>query len=123
MFNKVKSIFGKNSKRLKSVLTSFLLGVGCTGTSLANPKSVSLSTEKRTANSENLVNTYIRLIGKQYESIIETSLNGTESIKTYKNNRSIKRVIENDNNKNKNKQNSQSISKKDVSNNTILKFR
>ena len=58
MFNKVKSIFGKNSKRLKSVLTSFLLGVGCTGTSLANPKSVSLSTEKRTANSENLVNTY-----------------------------------------------------------------
>ena len=77
-----------------------------------------LKPEIRKAKGQNLVNTYIRLIGKQYESIIETSLNGTESIKTYKNNRSIKRVIENDNNKNKNKQNSQSISKKDVSNNT-----
>ena len=77
-----------------------------------------LKPEIRKAKGQNLVNTYIRLIGKQYESIIETSLNETESIKTYKNNRSIKRVIENDNNKNKNKQNSQSISKKDVSNNT-----
>ena len=73
-----------------------------------------LKPEIRKAKGQNLVNTYIRLIGKQFESIIETSLNGTESIKPYKNNRSIKRVIEKD----KNKQNSQSITKKDISNNT-----
>ena len=58
MFNKVKSIFGKNSKRLKSVLASVLLSVGCAGTSLANPKSVSLSTEKQIEKNRNLVNTY-----------------------------------------------------------------
>ena len=76
-----------------------------------------LKPEIRKAKGQNLVNTYIRLIGKQYESIIETSLNNnTESIKPYKNNRSIKRVIEND--KNKNKQNSQSINKRDTSNNS-----
>ena len=73
-----------------------------------------LKPEIRKAKGQNLVNTYIRLIGKQYESIIETSLNdNTESIKPYKNNRSIKRVIENDK---KNKQNSQSINKRDISN-------
>ena len=44
MFNKVKSIFGKNSKRLKSVLAFFLLSVGCTGTSFAKPRSVNLNT-------------------------------------------------------------------------------
>ena len=76
-----------------------------------------LKPEIRKAKGQNLVNTYIRLIGKQYESIIETSLNdNTESIKPYKNNRSIKRVIEHD--KNKNKQNSQSINKRDISNNS-----
>ena len=75
-----------------------------------------LKPEIRKAKGQNLVNTYIRLIGKQYESIIETSLNdNTESIKPYKNNRSIKRVIENDK---KNKQNSQSINKRDISNNS-----
>ena len=58
MFNKIKSIFEKNNKRLKSVLASVLLGVGCTGTSLANPKSVNSSTEKRTEKNKDLVNTY-----------------------------------------------------------------
>jgi len=73
-----------------------------------------LKSEIRKVKGQILVNAYIRLLGRQYESIIETSINGPESIKQYKNNRSIKRVIEKD----KSKQNSQSISKKDILTNT-----
>lgn len=58
MFNKVKSIFGKNSKRLKSVLASVLLSVGCTGTSFAKPKSVNLNTKNQTERNKDSVNIY-----------------------------------------------------------------
>ena len=58
MFNKVKSIFGKNSKRLKSVLASVLLSVGCTRTSFAKPKSVNLNTKNQTERNKDSVNIY-----------------------------------------------------------------
>lgn len=59
MFNKIKNIFEKNNKRLKSVLASVLLGVGCTGVSFAKPRSISSSTEKQEiGGNKDSVNTY-----------------------------------------------------------------
>lgn len=77
MFNKIKNIFGKNNKRLKSVLASVLLVVGCTGTSLANPKSVNSSTDKRTEKNKDLVNTYdvmqiVNMVNESKKEVGET---------------------------------------------------
>ncbi len=89
MFNKMKSIFGKNSKRLKSVLASVLLSVGCTGTSLANPKSVNSSTEKQTEKNRDLVNTYdvmqiVNMVNNNKKEVGETLVLIITSIFGYK---------------------------------------
>jgi hypothetical protein len=58
-----------------------------------------------------LVNTYIRIIEKKYESILDDYINSPETNKIHKNNRTFQKIIEN-------KQNSKLISKNDLLTNT-----
>ena len=76
-----------------------------------------LKSEVREARGQELVNTYIRLLEKQYETIIEKSINNSELIKAHKNNRIFQRVLDKTKNKIREK-NSKSKSKKDSLNNT-----
>ena len=70
-----------------------------------------LKPEVRKAKGQNLVNTYIRIIEKKYESILDDYINSPETNKIHKNNRTFQKIIEN-------KQNSKLISKKDLLTNT-----
>ena len=70
-----------------------------------------LKPEVRKAKGQNLVNTYIRIIEKKYESILDDYINSPETNKIHKNNRTFQKIIEN-------KQNSKLISKNDLLTNT-----
>ena len=76
-----------------------------------------LKSEVREAKGQELVNTYIKLLEREYENIIEKSINNSELIKAHKNNRIFQKVLDKTKNKIK-QQNSKSISKKDSLNNT-----
>ena len=78
-----------------------------------NSLKILLKPEIREAKGQDLVNTYIKLLEKQYETIIESSINTSELIKANKNNEIFQKVL----NKAKNKlnQRKQSKSKKDYS--------
>ena len=76
-----------------------------------------LKHEVREAKGQELVNTYIKLLEKQYENLIEKSINNSELIKAHKNNRIFQKVLDKTKNKIK-QQNSKSISKKNSLNNT-----
>ena len=79
-----------------------------------------LKSEIREAKGQDLVNTYIRLLEKQYETLIDNSINKSELIRAHKNNRIFQRVLDKTKSKISQK-NSHSKSKKDSSTNNITK--
>ena len=79
-----------------------------------------LKSEIREAKGQDLVNPYIRLLEKQYETLIDNSINKSELIRAHKNNRIFQRVLDKTKSKISQK-NSHSKSKKDSSTNNITK--
>ena len=75
-----------------------------------------LKSEIREAKGQYLVNTYIKLLERQYETLIENSINNNELLKAHKNNRIFQRVLDKTKSKNSKKK-SRSKSKKDSSTN------
>ena len=76
-----------------------------------------LKSEVREAKGKPLVNTYIKLMERQYETLIEKSINKSDLIRAHRNNRIFKRVLEKTKDKIK-QRNKTSKSKKDSFNNT-----
>ena len=76
-----------------------------------------LKSEIREAKGQELVNTYIRLVERQYETLIEQSINKNELIKAHQNNRIFQKVLDKTNNKII-QRNNKTKSKKETSNST-----
>ena len=76
-----------------------------------------LKSEILEAKGQELVNTYIRLVERQYETLIEQSINKNELIKAHQNNRIFQKVLDKTNNKII-QRNNKTKSKKETSNST-----
>ena len=79
-----------------------------------------LKSEIREAKGQDLVNTYIKLLERQYETLIDNSINNSELMRAHKNNRIFQRVLDKTKSKISQK-NSNSKSKKDSSTNNNTK--
>ena len=66
-----------------------------------------ITSELREAKGQELVNTYIKLLERQYESVIENSINTGELLKANKNNQIFQKVLK----KSKDKINQRNLSK------------
>ena len=77
-----------------------------------------LRSEVREAKGQALVNTYIKLIEKQYETLIEKSLINNELIKAHKNSRLFQKALENSKNKLNKRKNLSKTKKDSTTNNT-----
>ena len=77
-----------------------------------------LRSEVREAKGQDLVNTYIKLIEKQYETLIEKSLINNELIKAHKNSRLFQKALENSKNKLNKRKNLSKTKKDSTTNNT-----
>ena len=79
-----------------------------------------ITSELREAKGQELVNTYIKLLERQYESVIENSINTGELLKANKNNQIFQKVLK----KSKDKINQRNLSKlkKDSLSNKSISF-